>query len=202
MSKFSSPAAQRNKEPIAEVLRGVLPQTGKVLEIASGSGEHALYFAQIFPQLLWQPSDADAAARASIASWKDHANLPNLLPPISIDASAPDTWPAIEAVSAILCINMVHISPWAATEGLLAAAQKLLGPHEPLILYGPYLRDGVETAPSNIAFDADLKRRNPAWGLRQLEDVTALARQHHFKLEAVHTMPANNVMVIYRKDAD
>lgn len=202
MSKFSSPAAQRNKEPIAEVLRGFLPQTGKVLEIASGSGEHALYFAQIFPQLLWQPSDADAAARASIASWEDHANLPNLLPPIAIDASAPDTWPAIEAVSAILCINMVHISPWAATEGLLAGAQKLLGPHEPFILYGPYLRDGVETAPSNLAFDADLKRRNPAWGLRQLEDVTALAWQHHFRLEAVHTMPANNVMVIYRKDAD
>ncbi len=201
MPKLSSPTAQRNKEPIAEVLRSVLPQTGKVLEIASGSGEHALYFAQNFPQLLWQPSDGDAAARASIASWEDHANLPNLLPPIALDASVPQEWPPVDAVSAILCINMVHISPWTATEGLFSGAEKLLGPHEPLILYGPYIRSGVETAPSNLAFDADLKRRNPAWGLRQLDDVSALATIHNFRLENVQDLPANNIAVIYRKNA-
>lgn len=201
MTRFSSPAAERNKEPIADVLRGVLPDTGKVLEIASGSGEHALYFARNFPQLLWQPSDADASARGSIAAWQDHADLPNLLPPIEIDASAPDTWPPVDAVSAILCINMVHISPWEATQGLLAGAQQLLGVHEPLILYGPYVQDGVETAPSNLAFDADLKRRNPAWGLRRLEDVTALAAEHDFRLEDVHALPANNIAIIYRRNA-
>lgn len=201
MSALSSPAAQRNKAPIADVLRGVLPQTGKVLEIASGSGEHALYFAREFPQILWQPSDTDAAARASITSWEDHANLPNLLPPIALDASKSEEWPPVDAVSAILCINMVHISPWSATEGLLTGAEAMLGLHEPLILYGPYLRGGVDTAPSNLAFDADLKRRNPAWGLRALEDVTALATAHHFRLEAIHEMPANNIMVIFRKNA-
>ena len=201
MTKLSSPAAQRNKEPIAAVLRDVLPATGKVLEIASGSGEHALYFAREFPQILWQPSDTDAAARVSIASWEDHANLPNLLPPIALDASTPNDWPQVEAVSAILCINMVHISPWGATEGLLIGAEAALGAHEPLILYGPYLRNGIETASSNLAFDADLKRRNQAWGLRALEDVTALAATHQFRLDEVHELPANNIMVIYRKNA-
>lgn len=201
MPKFSSPAAQRNKGPIAEVLQSALPATGKTLEIASGSGEHALYFARKFPQLLWQPSDANVDARASITAWQEHADLPNLLAPITIDASAPDEWPALTDVSAILCINMVHISPWAATEGLFAGAQRLLGPHEPIILYGPYLQDGVETAPSNLAFDADLKRRNPLWGLRRLEDVTALAAQHNFWLEEVQNLPANNIAVIYRKNA-
>ena len=200
MTKHFSPAAQRNKEPIEKVLRDVLPATGKVLEIASGSGEHALYFAQAFPQILWQPSDTDAAALASIASWEDQANLPNLLAPIKLDASVPDEWPLVDAVSAILCINMVHISPWTATVGLFTGAERALGAHEPLILYGPYLRDNIETAPSNLAFDADLKRRNPMWGLRQLDDVTTLATAHHFRLEEVHEMPANNIMIVYRKN--
>lgn len=197
----SSPAALRNRAPIAEVLRTILPATGKILEIASGTGEHALYFAEHFPQILWQPSDASEAAIDAIESWREAADLPNVLPAIKMDASAPETWPNIDGVTAILCCNMVHISPWTATEGLMRGAGALLAAGEPLILYGPYTRDGVETAPSNLAFDADLKRRNPAWGLRSLEQVAELASAHGFTLEHILAMPANNITVIFRKSA-
>lgn len=181
------------------MLSDLLHPTGKVLEIASGSGEHALYFAQVFPQNLWQPSDPDPRAVASIAAWAEDADLPNLLPPLELDAAHPESWPEVDAVAAILCINMIHISPWAATEGLIRGASERLAPQEPLILYGPFIRDGVETAPSNLAFDADLKRRNPAWGVRHLAAVEALASEQGFKLDHIEPMPANNLTVIFRK---
>lgn len=195
----SSPAAQRNKGPICEFLKEALTDTGKVLEIASGSGEHALYFAEQMPQTLWQPSDPSPEALDSIDGWRVDADLPNLLAPLQIDASIPEQWPDIPEVTAVLCINMVHISPWAATQGLMRGAARLLQANEPLILYGPYIRDGVETAPSNLAFDADLKRRNAEWGVRNLADVTSIATENGFAQEKIVEMPANNITVIYRK---
>jgi len=191
-----APATERNREPIADILRTVLPEQGTVLEIASGTGEHAIHFAQAFPQIDWQPSDPDPTAIASIRAWAETARLPNLRPPLTIDAAS-DGWP-IERADAILCINMTHISPWEATVGLMTNAAKLLPPGGPLILYGPYLQQGVETAPSNLAFDESLKQRDPRWGLRQLEDVAALAESVGLRMEDVHAMPANNLIVVLR----
>ncbi|MBP8235868.1 MAG: DUF938 domain-containing protein [Rhizorhabdus sp.] len=191
-----APATERNREPIADILRTVLPEQGTVLEIASGTGEHVIHFARAFPALSWQPSDPDPAAIASIRAWAETARLPNLRPPLTIDAAS-DGWP-IERADAILCINMVHISPWEATVGLMTNAAKLLPPGGPLILYGPYLQQGVETAPSNLAFDESLKQRDSRWGLRQLEDVVTLAESVGLRLEAVHAMPANNLIVVLR----
>ena len=173
-----------------------LPSTGKVLEVASGTGEHAVYFARLFPHLVWQPSDPDPDALASITAWADEAGLGNLKAPVRIDARA-DEWP-IRAADALLCVNMVHISPWSATEALMAGAARLLAPEAPLILYGPYREDGVSTAPSNEAFDVSLKARNPEWGLRLAEDVDALAQAHGFVRTARHAMPANNLTLVYR----
>ena len=195
--KQSSPAAGRNREPIVEALRPVLPERGLVLEIASGSGEHAVHFAGVFPKLLWQPSDAEPAALRSIEAWRVESGLFNLLPPVSLDVRA-GQWP-VGLADAILCINMVHISPWAATSGLMRGAGRLLQTGSPLYLYGPFFQNAVETAPSNIAFDADLKARNPDWGLRQLEDVAAEAEAQGFILEQVVPMPANNLSVVLRK---
>jgi Protein of unknown function (DUF938) len=194
--KRSAPATERNREPIAAVLREVLPQQGAVLEIASGSGEHAVYFAGLFPGLLWQPTDPDPGALASIRAWRDEAVLENLLEPLRLDAAAV-TWP-ITSADAILCINMIHISPWAATEGLMRGAGRLLAPAAPLILYGPYRRAGVPTAPSNEAFDESLKARNPEWGLRDLEAVEAEAARNGLRLERAVEMPANNLTVVFR----
>jgi len=193
----SAPAALRNREPIADVLAEWLPASGTVLEIASGSGEHALFFAKRFPALEWQPSDVHPDALASIAAWRDTADLPNLRPPLTIDAAAAD-WP-IGRADAVLSINMVHISPWASALGLLAGAELLLGQGAPLILYGPWLKDDIETVPSNLDFDADLKRRNPAWGLRRIENFAAAAEPQGFTLEDVRQMPANNLMILLRK---
>lgn len=195
--KRHAPATARNSEPIAAVLEQVLPDSGTVLEIASGSGEHAVFFARRFPQLAWQPSDSDPDAMASIAEWAREGGLANLRPPLEIDASAAE-WPVAHA-DAVLCINMVHISPWAATLGLFARAARLLGKGAPLILYGPYLEDDVETAPSNIAFDASLRQRDPNWGVRNLADVDAAARDAGFVRTARHAMPANNLTLVYRK---
>jgi SAM-dependent methyltransferase len=192
----SAPHVARNAAPIAEVLRNVLPTRGLVLEVASGTGEHALHFAREFPNLLWQPSDPEPAAVRSIEAWRAEAGLFNLLPAISLDARARD-WP-VEAADAVVCINMVHISPWAATLGLLRGAGRLLAPGAPLYLYGAYRQAGVETAPSNEAFDENLKARDPEWGLRELEAVTAEAETHGFALEAVVPMPANNLSVVLR----
>lgn len=193
----SAPHVARNAGPIAGVLAEVLPERGLALEIASGTGEHALHFAQAFPKLLWQPSDPEPAALRSIEAWRAEAGLFNLLPPVSLDARAAD-WP-VERADAILCINMIHISPWSATLGLMRGAARLLGAGAPLYLYGPYRQAEVEIAPSNEAFDADLRVRDPDWGLRDLADVVAEAEAQGFALEGVTPMPANNLSVVLRK---
>ncbi len=188
-----APATLRNRGAIAEALRGLLPPAGLVLEIASGSGEHVAYFAGEFPALDWQPSDPDATALASITAWS--AGLANIRAPLMIDAAA-DHWP-VAAADALLCINMVHIAPWEATLGLMAGAARLLAPGAPLILYGPYRRAGVPTAPSNESFDASLRARDPRWGLRDVDAVSQAAKG--FALEAVIEMPANNLIVVLRR---
>ncbi|MDF0489440.1 DUF938 domain-containing protein [Sphingomonas sp. H39-1-10] len=196
-ARLSSPAALRNRDPILAVLRSVLPTTGTVLEIASGSGEHIVHFARALPILTWQPSDPSEAARGSIAAWLAAEAPANVLPPLDVDASAHD-WP-VTAADAVLAINMVHISPWAATLGLLAGAARLLPPGGPLFLYGPYRRGGEPTAPSNIAFDADLKARDPAWGIRDLDSVAAAADTLGLSLDHVVDMPANNLSVVFTR---
>jgi hypothetical protein len=193
----SAPAALRNREPIAEVLADWLPNTGLVLEIASGTGEHAVFFAERFPALEWQPSDVHPDALSSIAAWREAAALPNVRPPIVIDAREPD-WP-IERADAVLSINMVHISPWPAAIGLIEGAAKLLSANAPLILYGPWLQAGVAAAPSNLAFDADLKRRDPSWGLRLVEDFAGEAEKRGFELLETRPMPANNLMLLLHR---
>ena len=195
--KRKAPAASRNRAPIAAVLREELPKTGLVLEIASGTGEHALHFAREFPQLAWQPTDPDPDALASIAAWRDDGGPTNFTAPLELDASK-SGWP-LDAADAIVCINMVHISPWAATEGLFTGASRLLSTEAPLILYGPYLEGDVATAPSNIAFDASLKRRDPAWSLREVGAVDRLATEHGFVRTKRVAMPANNLMLVYRR---
>jgi hypothetical protein len=192
-----APATLRNRDPIVGVLRQVLPGAGTVLELASGSGEHIVHFAEAFPSLRWQPSDPDDDARASIAAWSgDHA-LENILPPLAIDASD-DDWPLDEA-DAMICINMIHISPWTATEGLMQGAGRLLRAGAPLYLYGPFRRSDRPLEPSNAAFDADLRRRNPRWGLRLLDEVIDSAGTHGLVLERTVDMPANNLSIILRK---
>lgn len=193
-ARRSAPAALRNRELIAEVLADWLPASGTVLEIASGTGEHAGYFAERFPNLDWQPSDLHPDALASIAAWRAAAGLPNLREPVTIDAAAPD-WPVGEA-DALLNINMVHISPWACAQGLIAGAARVLTAGAPLILYGPWLKDDIATAPSNLAFDADLKRRDPEWGLRRVEDFAEAAERRGFGLVESRVMPANNLMLL------
>jgi SAM-dependent methyltransferase len=178
------------------VLREVLPASGMVLEIASGTGEHAAYFARRFPDLTWQPSDYEPGALNSIEAWVGDGDAPNLRAPVVLDAAG--TWP-IDAADVILCVNMVHISPWAATAGLMRGAARVLPAGGPLILYGPFRRAGVETAASNEAFDETLKARDAAWGLRALEDVTAEAESNGLRLERVVEMPANNLTVVYRR---
>jgi len=195
--KGHAPAAERNREPIAAVLAEELPQSGLVLEMASGTGQHAVHFARAFANLTWQPSDPDPAALASIEAWRAQEGLPNLAAGVELDASA-DEWP-IEQAAAVVCINMVHISPVQATAGLFAGAARALSAGAPLILYGPYLEDGVETAPSNLAFDASLKARNPEWGLRSVSWLDAAAARHGFARTRRVAMPANNLTLVYRR---
>ena len=195
-ARRSAPAALRNREPIAEVLREWLPEKGLVLEVASGTGEHAAFFAERFPALDWQPSDTHPDALSSIRAWRDEAALPNLREPIVIDASSPD-WP-IRSADAVLNINMAHISPWAASLGLVAGAVRVLARGGPLILYGPWLKDDVMTAPSNLAFDADLRARDSEWGLRRVEDFAEAAAVHGFEFADWRRMPANNLMLLFR----
>jgi hypothetical protein len=193
----SAPAALRNREPIAEVLGEWLPDSGLVLEVASGTGEHAVYFAERFPRLEWQPSDVHPDALSSIAAWREAAGLPNVRAPIVLDASQ-SSWPIARA-DAVLSINMVHISPWAAALGLIDGAARLLAPGDPLILYGPWLMETVEPAPSNLAFDADLRARDPAWGLRLVEQFAAAAGERGLELAETREMPANNLMLLLRR---
>ena len=196
-ARRSAPHVARNAAPIAGVLEGVLPERGLALEVASGSGEHILHFAKAFPKLLWQPSDPEPAALRSIEAWRAEAGLFNLLPAVALDARAAE-WPVGEA-DAILAINMIHISPWAATMGLMRGAGRLLAAGAPLYLYGAYRQEGVETAPSNEAFDASLRARDPEWGVRTLEDVVAEAERNGLALDKVVAMPANNLSVVLRK---
>jgi SAM-dependent methyltransferase len=193
----SAPAALRNRQPIAEVLGEWLPASGLVLEIASGTGEHAVYFAERFADLEWQPSDIHPDALASIAACREESGPANLRSSIVLDASAA-VWP-IDQADAVLSINMVHISPWASALGLLDATARLLAPGAPLIMYGPWLKADVPTAPSNVAFDADLKRRDPQWGLRSVEEFAAAAKQRDLALSEIRAMPANNMMLLLRR---
>lgn len=196
--KRHAPAAERNREPILEVLRRVLPELGRALEIASGSGEHAVHFARSLPGIVWQPSDPDPGALASIEAWRGEAGLTNLLAPITLDTS--EEWSAPPA-DAIVCINMIHIAPWQACEGLLRGSALLLPPGGLLYLYGPFRFDGRFTAPSNEAFDASLRARDPSWGVRDLAEVTALAITRGFVPGEVIAMPANNHSVIFHRGA-
>jgi hypothetical protein len=194
---LSSPAALRNRGPILELLRTLLPERGLVLEIASGTGEHAVHFARGLPGLDWQPSDPSAEARASIAAHAADAGLPNLRPPLALDAR---TWPwPLGGADAVLAVNLVHISPWEATLGLLAGAARVLPDGAPLLLYGPFLEEGVATAVSNLAFDADLRARDPRWGLRQRAAVEAAAVLEGFAPAGRFAMPANNLLLAFRR---
>ncbi|SKC89290.1 Protein of unknown function [Burkholderia sp. CF099] len=192
-----APSAERNREPILAVLERVLPATGTVLEIASGTGQHAIHFAAALPHLVWQPSDLDDEARASIAAWTAHSGLANVRPPLALDVR--DASWGIEAAAAIVCINMIHISPWASAQALIGGAGRLLGAGGVLVLYGPYRRGGAHTAPTNAAFDEQLQRRNPAWGVRDMEDVVALADAAGFDADEPVEMPANNFSLVFRK---
>lgn len=196
--KQHAPATLRNRAPIAEVLARELPASGTVLEVAAGTGEHAVFFAGEFPALHWQPTDPSAEALASITAYREDYAGGNLAAPLLLDAAVPDSWP-VAAADAMVCINMVHISPWEATLGLFAGAARVLAESRgPLVLYGPYIEAGVETAPSNLDFDASLKARNPLWGLREAEALDALASQHGMKRTARHALPANNIILVYR----
>lgn len=194
----ASPSSARNREPLLAVLRRWLPASGTVLEVASGLGEHAAWFAEALPGVTWQPTDRSEEALDILRARRDEAGLANLAPPLVLDAAEPDGWPLARA-DAIVCINMVHISPWAATEGLMAGAARVLPAGAPLILYGPYIEADVETAPSNLAFDTDLRRREPDWGLRDLTAVEALAAGPGLTLAERVAMPANNLCLQLRR---
>jgi SAM-dependent methyltransferase len=195
--RLYAPAFARNGDAIRQALRSVLPESGHVLEVASGSGEHIVHIARAFTHLTFQPTDRDPAALASIDAWTKQAALLNILPGLRLDAADP-SWP-IDRADAILCINMVHIAPWTATSGLFANAGRILPTGGVLFLYGPFDRSGVPLAASNAAFDADLRARDSAWGLRHLDSLTELAGA--FTPPQVISMPANNVVVIYRRRA-
>jgi SAM-dependent methyltransferase len=192
--RLYSPSAARNRDPILEVLRAHLGVSETVLEIASGTGEHVAHFAAALPELRWQPSDPLPEHRASINAWA--AGLTNVLPALPLDAVSID-W-AIPRVDAVLCINMIHIAPWAAAEGLFAGAARILAPGGLLALYGPFRRAGVPMEPGNAAFDADLRSRDPNWGLREIETVAELAAVNGFGPPAITPMPANNTMLLFR----
>jgi SAM-dependent methyltransferase len=193
--KRHAPATERNRNVIAETLARVLPAAGLVLEVASGTGEHAVHFAKRFPALTWQPSDPDPIALASINAWRADSNLPNVRPAMLLDASA--DWPIAQA-DAVVCINMTHISPWAATVGLLRNAARLLPPSAVLFIYGPYNQRDVPLADSNAAFDASLRQQNAEWGLRYVEDIVEEADDVGLRLNRVIDMPANNLSLIFR----
>ena len=196
-ARRSAPAALRNRGPIAEVLDDWLPKSGLVLEIASGTGEHAAYFAEVFPKFDWQPSDVHDDALTSISAWRKEVGFPNLRSPVILDASS-DNWP-IDRADTVLSINMVHISPWASALGLIDGAARILPSGGPLILYGPWLKDDITTAESNLAFDSDLKYRDSDWGLRRVEDFASAAAEKGLLLEQIRAMPANNLMLLFRR---
>ncbi len=198
--RLMAPAAERNKGPILEVLKRFLPGHGLVLEIASGTGQHVMHFATALPELTWQPTDLNAEHLTSISAWIRHSGLGNVRTPFELDVGA-DPWP-VERAEAVLCFNMIHIAPWAATRQLIEGAARVLAPGGVLFLYGPYRRFGAHTAPSNEAFDADLRMRNPEWGLRDMEEVVALAERNGLSLVEIMPMPANNFSVVFRRGRD
>ena len=193
--KRHAPATERNRDVIAEVLAAVLPEEGLVLEVASGTGEHAVHFAKLFPALTWQSSDPDPIAIASIDAWRVDSDLPNVLPAILLDASA--DWPIVKA-DAVVCINVTHISPWAATAGLLRNAAQIMPPTGPLFIYGPFRQRNIPLAESNASFDSSLRQQNPEWGLRYVEDIAEAAYNVGLRLDQVIEMPANNLTLIFR----
>ncbi len=197
---LASAAAARNREPILAVLKAHMPGRGRVLEIAAGSGEHAVAFAAALPGLEWTPSDPSAEARTSIAAWAEQAGLPNLGPPRALDMLDEATWPE-GRFAAVVCINMIHISPWAATEGLMRLAGRVLPVGGLLATYGPYREADVPLAPSNAAFDESLRARDPAWGLRDRDAVAAAAKAEGLTLTWRVEMPANNLMLLFRRVA-
>lgn len=196
----AAPAAERNSGPILEVLRGILPDAGKALEIASGTGQHVAAFAPAFPEIDWQPSDPSPEARKSIAAWAADSALANILAPLALDVTEAG-WAegAGGPFDALLCINLLHISPWAACEGLMQGAGRLLAPGGLMYLYGPYKRGGEHTAPSNAEFDASLRQRDPSWGVRDMDEVAACAAGQGLVLERSVDMPANNFSLILRR---
>ena len=196
-ARSSAPATLRNRGPILDVLRPLLPRAGLVLEVASGTGEHVVHFARKLPALTWQPSDPSHEARQSIAAWVAAEGLVNVRSPLDLDAAA-EKWP-VEHAGAVICINMTHISPWSSTVGLMKGAGQILDRGAPLYLYGPYRRPGRELEPSNAAFDLDLRSRNPQWGLRDLDELSKCARDYRLELDQVIEMPANNLSVVFRK---
>jgi cyclopropane fatty-acyl-phospholipid synthase-like methyltransferase len=196
--RMFSPSAARNLEPILAILKNVLPTHGVVLEIGCGTGEHVVCFAEAMPNLTWQPSDPDSDARASTASWIKFTGLNNVLAPLDIDVSSTQ-WGETASFDAIVSINMVHIAPWSASLGLFAGAGRLLRAGGLLFLYGPFMRDGAHNAPSNAAFDASLKARNPSWGVRDIADLERLAEASGLDLRETIEMPANNMSVVFAK---
>jgi hypothetical protein len=200
-----STAADRNKQPILDVLRRVLPAQGTALEIASGTGQHAAWFAAALPGWTWQPTDADASALPSIAAWISQAGVANVRPPLLLDVMAPQ-WPAqgppfAQPFDAIYCANMLHIAPWATCAGLMQGSARHLAAGGVLVTYGPYLEDDVPTAPGNLSFDQSLRARNPAWGIRRLQDVTREAQRAGLALRERHEMPSNNLLLVFARDA-
>jgi SAM-dependent methyltransferase len=194
---LTSAAAERNKDPILTVLESVLPASGRVLEIASGTGQHVCFFAAALPGLEWQPTEPDAAHREAIEARIRESGLANIAPPAALDVIEPH-WPVSGSFDAVLCINMVHISPWAATHALLRGAARQLGPRGLLVLYGPYLENGT-AAQSNLDFDASLRRRNPEWGLRELAEVVRVGATHGLHRQQTVRMPANNLTLVFVK---
>lgn len=193
--KRHAPATVRNRDAIADALAKLLPDRGLVLEIASGTGEHAVHFAKLFPALTWQPTDPDPIAVASIEAWRADENAENVLPAMLLDAAS--NWPITQA-DTVLCINMVHISPWAATLGLLRNAARTLALSSPLCIYGPFRQRDVALAESNAAFDASLRQKNPEWGLRSVEDLSETAGEAGLRLDQIVEMPANNLLLVFR----
>jgi SAM-dependent methyltransferase len=196
----AAPSTARNRQPILDVLAPRLPPRARVLEVASGAGEHAMFVADALPGITWQPSDRDDEALTSIAAWRGACGLSNIAAPVRLDAADLATWPA-GPFEAVVCINMIHISPWAATQGLMAGAAEVLAPGGRLILYGPYLEAEVETAPGNVSFNESLKSRDPAWGIRDLADVKAEAAANGLVFAERIAMPANNLTVLFEKPA-
>lgn len=195
--RLHAPATQRNRESILEALMRLLPAEGTVLELASGTGEHAVWFAQHLRPLIWQPSDADPEMRASIAAHARAQGVATIRDPLSLDVTE-RPW-SIARADAAVCINLIHIAPWAVAEDLFAGAGEVLPAQAPLVLYGPFKRNGQHTAESNATFDRSLRQQNPAWGVRALEDVNALAQSSGFEPIEVVEMPANNLTVAYRR---